>query len=640
MLTASPDWGVVAFVLCLGPVLQVAVCFWAPVQEYGINWFRFHRTGNCQMQPSFDNSSVGTPGVELDSSDGLPSGRLSSSVSVVNDSAAAEPWIAADLPSSQFVWTLRILCAAGFSISVYLAYTAFSMSQVFGCSGGDVIDCGHVLTSHWSKVFGVPVSVPAAGVYATLISLLAFARIPGPKRLRQMVWGGMTLGSVSAGLAALWFIGLQIFVLKHYCPYCLVVHTCGMILAAAMLSSKLCAPGMKFMSAGASILGIAALVGVQVVTPKADQFEVVHYDKVNVDAVTDVENGMDVFAAPGDVFEPPGSIFEAPGEAFAAPGEVFEPPVSPDTTSAGIVVPSEPTTGDPQQTKPKDEQPSVATTLLFIAPPELLQLSHLLLSMANSTADETPAATASETYELKEDTNTALQEAAKTSDAEQTTDPTEPATSKLNSAEEKPAPAIPSVPERRLLTFAGNRFTLDVKQWPLLGKTNAKYVFVEMFDYTCPHCRNTHHAITGAQKKYGEDLAIFALPVPLENSCNPAATGGGHSGACELARLAIAVWRLDPSKFQTYHNWMFESSRSESAARQFAETLVDKEQLKKELTSAVPGQYIGRHVSLYQRVGSGQVPKLIFPSTTMQGEVNSVTTLCQAIERELAVAKK
>ena len=103
------------------------------------------------------------------------------------------------------------------------------MGNVFGCSGGELIDCGHVLTSHWSKIMGIPVSVPAAGLYASLIALLAFAHRSGPESLRQLVWGGMTLGSVMAGLAVLWFIGLQVFVLKHYCPYCLVVHTCGIV---------------------------------------------------------------------------------------------------------------------------------------------------------------------------------------------------------------------------------------------------------------------------------------------------------------------------------------------------------------------------------------------------------------------------
>ncbi|MEJ7593557.1 MAG: hypothetical protein WKF77_18615, partial [Planctomycetaceae bacterium] len=67
------------------------------------------------MQSSFDNADVGT-------SEGLPP-------------------ISTELPSVRFVWGLRLICAVGMAISVYLAWTAFSMGNVYGCTGGDVIDC-------------------------------------------------------------------------------------------------------------------------------------------------------------------------------------------------------------------------------------------------------------------------------------------------------------------------------------------------------------------------------------------------------------------------------------------------------------------------------------------------------------------
>ena len=564
------------------------------------------------MQSSFDNAGVGT------------SDELSS--------------IPTELPSVRFVWSLRLICAAALGISVYLAWTAFKMGNVYGCSSGDVIDCEHVLTSHWSKVMGVPVSVPAAGLYASLIALLAFARHSGPRSLRQLVWGGMTLGSVMAGLAALWFIGLQVFEFK-FCPYCLVVHSCGLVLAGTMLASRFCPLSLKLKSAGISVLGVAALVGIQATTPKADQFEIVHYDDVappaaDAQGVAVEVGGTDVFAAPGDVFE-------APGEVFAAPGEVFAAPVAGDaaveTNSVGTDNPAAPESAQPEDSKPGEKQPSVATTLLLISPTRLLHLSHLLLltlPQSDNEAAKSTDATIAEESEVPADASAKESDGEK-KDAAGTSDSTTPEANEKSDAAEKPAATVSKPPERRLLTFAGSRFTLDIKQWPLLGRTDAKYVFVEMFDYTCPHCRNTHHAISGAQKEFGKDLAIFALPVPLENACNPAVTGGGHPGACEMAKIAIAVWRLDPAKFQTFHDWMFQGQRTVSSARAFAETLVDKERLKAELRSAVPGQYISRHVSLYQRVGSGQVPKLIFPKTTMQGEVNSTTTLCNTIKNEL-----
>ena len=556
-------------------------------------------------QSSFDNADVGT-------SDVLPSAL-------------------AELPSARFVWSLRLICAAALGISVYLAWTAFGMGQVFGCSGGDLIDCEHVLTSHWSKVLGVPVSVPAAGLYASLIALLAFARQGGPNRLRQLVWGGITLGSTMAGLAALWFIGLQVSELK-FCPYCLVVHTCGIVLTGTMLASGLCPSPLKLKSACISLLGIAALVGIQVVTPKADHFEVVHYDDVVPAASTNQDDGIDVFEAPGEAFDAPNA-----GEA----AEKSDP--------AGAASPAAEESARAQDLRPVDEPSSVATTVLFILPPQFLQLTHLLLLTLPQCDDEAAKSTDAANVEVTKESSELPNEASvkKTdgdnADAAATSEASTPEANQsdatVKSAIELPAPVVSAPPERRLLTFANSRFTLDITQWPLLGKTDAKYVFVEMFDYTCPHCRNTHHAISGAQKRYGDDLAIFALPVPLEGACNPAA-GGGHPGACEMAKIAVAVWRLDPSKFQTFHDWMFAGSRTVSTARAYAETLVDKERLKAELKSDMPKQYISRHVKLYQRVGSGQVPKLIFTKTTVQGEVNSIETLCNKIKSELSVAQK
>jgi protein-disulfide isomerase len=156
-----------------------------------------------------------------------------------------------------------------------------------------------------------------------------------------------------------------------------------------------------------------------------------------------------------------------------------------------------------------------------------------------------------------------------------------------------------------------------------------------MFDYTCPHCRNTHSAIHGAFQKYGKDLAVVALVVPLHPSCNSAASGG-NADACELARLSIAVWRVKPDAFMTYHDWMFSAGRNRTSfeARQYAEQLVGREALQKELSRKTVGEYIARHVELYKKVGSGSVPKIMFPKSTMTGEVGSTSSLQMAIQRE------
>lgn len=199
---------------------------------------------------------------------------------------------------------------------------------------------------------------------------------------------------------------------------------------------------------------------------------------------------------------------------------------------------------------------------------------------------------------------------------------------------DKPAVAKP---ERRIVKIVGDT-KLDVRQWPLLGNPDAKYVFVEMFDYTCPHCRDMHRSIDGAFKRYGKDLAVMALPVPLSASCNNqiGQTESLHAESCELANLAIAVWRVKPSKYQEYHDWLFEPTtpRTAAAARQRAIQLVDEDDLNKVLDKRVPQQFIASHVKLYAKTGGGSIPKMLFPNITLVGNIGT-DNLCQTIEREL-----
>lgn len=190
-------------------------------------------------------------------------------------------------------------------------------------------------------------------------------------------------------------------------------------------------------------------------------------------------------------------------------------------------------------------------------------------------------------------------------------------------------------PKRRLITIVGST-KLDVSQWPLLGKPTAKYVFAEMYDYTCPHCRSLHKSIETVFKEYGDDVAIIALPVPLNASCNKEieTTEPQHRDACQLARLAIAVWRVKPDKFLEYHNWLFKESRSVEDARKRAIKLATEEALDEVLRKKTPDEYLTRHVQLYKIAGGGAVPKCLFPGVTLTGDIGS-DRLIRTIEQQL-----
>ena len=138
----------------------------------------------------------------------------------------------------------------------------------------------------------------------------------------------------------------------------------------------------------------------------------------------------------------------------------------------------------------------------------------------------------------------------------------------------------------REVKFLKDKIRLDTYKEALLGSPDAKYVVVEMMDYTCPHCRKMHAHMLEAMDRYGDQLAIVILPVPLELSCNKLVqvTDPLHRGACKIARTALAVADVDPSKFRDFHNFLLaDEEKAPSAAKAVVRAfhLVDRKELMK-----------------------------------------------------------
>lgn len=558
----------------------------------------------------------------------------------------------------------QVLSVIALSISGYLAWTAFQANEVYGCGGGEIFDCGHVLTSQYSKIFGLPVSVPAFALYASLISVLFFMRSNTPEKILTAGWSILTFGAVSAGLAALWFIGIQVFVLKHLCAYCLAAHSCGLFLTAAVLWYRPLGIRTTSLLSGVAAGGIAIMVAAQVTAEPPQTFVVERFDEMpaSEDVAFEFDAPVD-FDAPID-FAPPIAVDDESAEAGSEFGTVFAPPTDVPPLAVETVFEPPVIADDVRQPSPTESPVSSETAddAKAVKPTAASAPEPAKADVTNISAPSTPAASdgvratvarASMLFISPSAARLTVRFLAAFADesAENPASDADSPDAKVDAETEKksgdaggetaaPAPEV-AKPEPRLVSVSGNRFRLDSRQWPLLGSPDARYIFVEMFDYTCPHCRNTHRAVHGAMQKYGDDLAIIALPVPLERSCNDTVTRSSpaHANACEFARLSIAVWRVQPSMFQVFHEWLFEGTRSASAARSKAEELVGKSALDAELARPYAGEYISKHVELYKRVGRGSVPKLMFPRSTMTGEVSSVQTLCSTIERELASVK-
>lgn len=237
----------------------------------------------------------------------------------------------------KIVWPLRLLCCVALGISAYLTWAALNKSGVAGC-GGSVFSCDHVLSSRWSNWFSIPVAMGAMGLYAAMIVALSFCGEKTSETFRRLALRILTMSGLAAGLAAIWFISLQVFAIGHFCSYCLGAHACGLIIATMILWKRPLGTRPTAAFSTASMAGVAVLIGGQILTPPPPTFHVEYHASTGRVAatieperpsqrdksssaetespVTEAPNDSDVFEAPGeDVFEAPAvddDVFEAP----------------------------------------------------------------------------------------------------------------------------------------------------------------------------------------------------------------------------------------------------------------------------------------------------------------------------------------
>ena len=196
----------------------------------------------------------------------------------------------------------------------------------------------------------------------------------------------------------------------------------------------------------------------------------------------------------------------------------------------------------------------------------------------------------------------------------------------------------PGVVERETRFPIGDDIVeLDPSELPAIGPSDAPKLVAIMSDYTCPICRQMHPWLADASRRYGDQLVIIILHVPLQKECNPRikATQARHANACELARLALAVWRVDRAAFLKMDNWLFEAMRKPEDARAFAVSLVGEEAMKKGEADPWIKRTIARNVKLYDLDGGGAIPKLLLTKVVRGGSLGSEKDLFTMLEREL-----
>lgn len=96
---------------------------------------------------------------------------------------------------------------------------------------------------------------------------------------------------------------------------------------------------------------------------------------------------------------------------------------------------------------------------------------------------------------------------------------------------------------------------------PTVGGDRAAQTIVMMLDYCCPHCQTTHGVVHEVMEAEPARYRLIVLPVPMNGDCNGYTDfeDARFEHACELARVALAVWRADPDAYDSFGRWLYAS---------------------------------------------------------------------------------
>lgn len=189
--------------------------------------------------------------------------------------------------------------------------------------------------------------------------------------------------------------------------------------------------------------------------------------------------------------------------------------------------------------------------------------------------------------------------------------------------------------------FANGTKTYDVASLPHLGPHAARHVLVEYFDYTCDACRTMHGFVESLRAKYPDTICVIVLPVPLSRECNTSMKPADreHPGACEIARLALALWRADPAAYQKSHGRLM-TATSPAAAREIALEYLTEEILETTMADPWIGELIAANARDWKMFSAktNALPKLLVTDRRIvHGLPSNEEDFIRVMERELGL---
>ena len=187
----------------------------------------------------------------------------------------------------------------------------------------------------------------------------------------------------------------------------------------------------------------------------------------------------------------------------------------------------------------------------------------------------------------------------------------------------------------------------DAVASPVVGSVDAERTVALLYDSRCSHCRTIHGFLEDAVRHFGGKVAFVLCPTPLSPACNPYIPSGGEDlfdGSCDLARLALGLWTVDPDAFREFDAWLFSADGKEGW---YPRTPAEAEKKAFELSAGRSmnpdwiSSYLAGTLELFGRTtaeGRGGIPRLIYGSSWVIPETDTPEGFTRAVEELLTLS--
>ncbi|MCC7146654.1 MAG: hypothetical protein IT443_09425 [Phycisphaeraceae bacterium] len=161
-------------------------------------------------------------------------------------------------------------------------------------------------------------------------------------------------------------------------------------------------------------------------------------------------------------------------------------------------------------------------------------------------------------------------------------------------------------------------------------------------DFTCEYCRQVHFYLKAWRQAEGRQTIVLEFVVPRSEKCNPNIRPGhtmtSAQEACDLARLALAVWRAKPQAYEVYADWLYENQDGMTApkAKAQAAALVGDQALAQALQDPWIDQRIQENIQMLGEISARRIlPVVILPGGIIEGLVQNQTKFNQILNKQL-----